>query len=149
MRTTISVLEAADRDVEAILSLEDASGAASSVSLTRGLALREALARGHWIAIAVEGDATASEMRADTRLAGWIWFSLELGRDGQYAGQIVRLAANDPAAAAGLFDYARDVLGRRGAAVVRTTLDAGDEWGFGVFEALGFTRSSVSMEIEL
>jgi ribosomal protein S18 acetylase RimI-like enzyme len=124
----------------AIADIERASDSSTAVSLTQGAALQEALDRGHWVIVALEGEWAA----------GWIWFSVELGRSGEYVGQVFRVGVAGGSRRKGvgsaLVAHARKVFQERDVDRVRLTVPAGDAAAIAFFEALGFEGNSLTME---
>ena len=140
---TFSVAEATAEHFHAIVEIERATGEGSVVALTEGAALQQALDRGHWLAVALDGEA----------VSGWIWFSIELGRSGEYVGQIFRVAVPQDARRAGvgtaLIDHANMVFAERVVASVRITVSSGDEGARLFFEAAGYAPEALTMERRL
>ncbi len=78
----LTFVDATREHFDAIVRIERAAGGPSLVALTDGLALDEALERGHHVTVALDGDT----------VAGWIWFSVDGGRGGEEIGQLFRVA---------------------------------------------------------
>ena len=76
------IVEAAPEHFAAIVRIERAAGGSSLVALTAELALEEALQRGHYVSVALDGDT----------VAGWIWFSVDGSRGGEEVGHLFRVA---------------------------------------------------------
>ena len=141
--STVSIAEATSEHFGAIVEIERACGKGSVVALTNGAALQQALDRGHWLAVALDGEA----------VRGWIWFSIELGRGGEYVGQIFRLAVAPDVHRAGvgtaLMEHANMVFAQRAVASVRITVSSGDEGARLFFEAAGYAPEALTMERRL
>jgi ribosomal protein S18 acetylase RimI-like enzyme len=140
---TARITEATPEHAAAILRIEEASGGGSLVALTRGLALEEALARGHDVYVALDGGA----------VLGWIWFSTDMGRGAEAVGQVFRVGVDAAHRRAGigtmLMAHACGVLAGRGVRTVRLSLDAADDNARAFFAAQGFTVETLSMERRL
>jgi ribosomal protein S18 acetylase RimI-like enzyme len=141
--STVSIAEATSEHFRAIVEIERACGKGSVVALTNGAALQQALDRGHWVAVALDAAA----------VRGWIWFSIELGRSGEYVGQIFRVAVPQDARRAGvgtaLMRHADLVFAERSVASVRITVPFEDEAARMFFEAVGLRPEALTMERRL
>jgi GNAT superfamily N-acetyltransferase len=140
---TITIVEAGAEHFADIAEIERASGRTSPVTLTNGLSLQESLDRGHWVAVAVGENGTR----------GWIWFTVELDRGGEYTGVVMRIGVTSAMRRGGvgrqLMDYADSVFHERGVVRVRATVDgdSGDAEAF--FGAVGFSIAAVMLERQL
>lgn len=136
----VSIIEATPEHFEAIALIERASGSNSAVALAGAGALEQAIERGHWVAVAVDGE----------RVLGWIWFSMEIDRGGETTGTVFRIAVAEEARRAGvasaLLEHARAVFASREAARIRVTMDAGDDVARAFFEAAGFAAGAMTMD---
>lgn len=136
----LSFVVATQEHFDAIVEIERGAGVSSVVALTGGRALQEALDRGHWVIVALDGGS----------VAGWIWFSVELDRGGEYTGHIFRIGvaptARRTGVATALFVHARSVFAERHATRIRANLDAADADAQAFLEAVGFTPASLTME---
>lgn len=136
----ITIIDATPEHFDGIVLIERAAGSGSAVALAGAAALEQAMERGHWVAVAVDGDV----------LAGWIWFSMEIDRGGETTGTVFRIAVAEEAQRAGvataLLERARAVFASREAARIRVTMDAGDEGARAFFEAAGFAAGTLTME---
>jgi ribosomal protein S18 acetylase RimI-like enzyme len=135
----IVVVDAEEAHFEGIVRIE--RGDRSSVIGRAGPALlQEALARGHWVVVALDGG----------EVAGWAWFSVELGRTGEYVGQLFRVAVAEEARRSGvgrrLAGHALGVFGERAVTRVRGTVPAGDAPARAFLESLGFAADALTME---
>ncbi len=140
---TILIVEATAEHFEAIVAIEGASGDGSVVLLTNGAALQQALDRGHWLAVALDNGA----------VVGWVWFSIELGRAGEYVGQVFRIAIAQDARRGGvgtaLLEHANAVFAERDVASIRITLSHDDDGARAFFEAAGLRPDTLTMERRL
>ena len=136
----LSFAVATQEHFDAIVQIERRAGGGSVVALTGGRALQEALDRGHWVIVALDGGS----------VVGWAWFSVELDRGGEYTGQIFRIGVEAAARRAGvataLLEHARTVFAGREVVRVRAVLDGADAEAQAFFEAAGFAQASVTME---
>lgn len=139
----LTIAPATAAHVEAILAIERAAGGASVVALTHGHAVREAMARGHDLIVALEG----------ATVAGWAWFALDEGRGGEACGQLYRIAvaphARRGGAGAALVAHARATLRARGCARMRATISAADGDALAFFRAAGFADDAIVVEAAL
>ena len=75
---------------------------------------------------------------------------VELGRGGEYVGQIFRVAVAPDARRAGvghaLIGHADRIFAERDAASVRITVPAGDEGARNFFGSIGFVPQALTME---
>jgi ribosomal protein S18 acetylase RimI-like enzyme len=140
---TVSITEATAEHFRAIVEIERAASEGSVVALTNGASLQQALDRGHWLGVALDADT----------VRGWIWFSIELGRSGEYVGQIFRVAVAQHARRAGvgtaLIDHANRIFTERSVASVRITVPSEDEGARMFFEAAGLRPQALTMERRL
>ena len=138
----VTIADAIPAHFAAVIAIEREAGGQSLVALTEGHALQEALNRGHWLAVALEGDA----------VVGWIWFTVEL-TGGENVGRIFRVAVSRERHRRGvgraLVEHARDVLRERHCTRVRLTIDGGDEGARAFFAATGFALDAIAMESPL
>lgn len=132
--------DATSEHVAAIVAIERASAENPLVVLTDGLALDEAMRRGHYLTVAIE----------DGAVAGWIWYSVDMGRGGEEAGQLFRVAVAPGRARNGvgraLVEHAQATLGQRQCGRMRVTLAAGDEAARIFFGKLGYAVAAITME---
>lgn len=140
---SLTIAPAGEAHLAAIIVIERDAGGASVVALTHGHALREAMARGHDVIVAIEGDS----------VAGWAWFSLDDGRGGDLIGQLYRVAVTANARRGGtggaLLAYARASLRERGCTRIRATISAGDDGAVAFFRAAGFADDAIIVEATL
>jgi ribosomal protein S18 acetylase RimI-like enzyme len=137
---TLTLADATPAHFAAIVAIEREGGPGSVVALTEGLALQEALERGHDLVVALDGDA----------VAGWIWFSLDAGRGGETVGQIFRIAFASGQRRHGvgraLAAHAQAELADCGCTRIRATF-AGDDDGARLFLAsAGYAVDAITME---
>ena len=136
----LTLTDATPSHFAAIVAIERELGSGSVVALTEGLALDEAVHRGHYLTVAL----------SDDDVAGWIWFHVEIGRDGEEVGHVFRLSVARANRRCGvgrtLVEYARETLKQRGCTKMRTTVDGADEAARAFFEQTGFTIDAVVME---
>lgn len=139
MSSRLSFTDATPELFPQIVALEEEAAGASLVTLTAGHALHEAHERGHSMLVAIDDD----------HVVGWIWFSVELGRGGEYVGRIVRLAVRaahvESGVGRGLVERAHASLAEQGCASVRVTLDAADGETRAVLESAGYAIDSMTM----
>lgn len=139
-RARITLVEATQEHIDAIVGVEREAAGSSLVALTHGHAVREALDRGHYVTVAID----------EGEVAGWIWYGTDLGRGAEEVGQIFRVAVAARHAGRGvgrtLLEHAQATLAARGIMRVRITVDAGDEGARAFFERLGYSVDAVSME---
>jgi ribosomal protein S18 acetylase RimI-like enzyme len=135
----IAFVDATPAHFEAIVRIERAAGGSSIVVLTEGLALAEAVERGHYVSVALE----------DGSVAGWIWFSVDAGR-GELIGLVYRVAVAPGRARSGigraLVEHAQQVLAERGATRVRAVVPGGDDATRAFFAGLGYQVDALTME---
>jgi ribosomal protein S18 acetylase RimI-like enzyme len=138
--TSLRLIDATPAHFDAIVRIERACGGGSVVALTEGLALQEALERGHDLVVAT----------GDGDVLGWAWFASELARGGEQVGTIFRVAVADDARRSGiggaLVAHARAMLTDRGCARLRATLAADDEAGRALLASAGFAVDAITME---
>lgn len=136
----IALVEATQEHVDAIVQIEREAGGRSLVALTHGHAVVEALQRGHHVTVAV----------AVGEVAGWIWYTTNLGRGAEEVGQILRVAVaqghiHDGVGRA-LMEHAQATLASRAITRVRITVDGEDEESRAFFARLGYAVDAVTME---
>lgn len=139
----LAIVPAAAAHVDAIVAIERDTGGASVVALTHGHAVREAIARGHDVIIALDGET----------VAGWAWFTLEAGRGGDPVGQLYRVAvatgARRGGTGAALVSHVRATLRARGCTLLRATIGAADPGALAFFRASGFAEDAIIVEAPL
>ena len=112
----------------------------SIVTLTAGLAIEEAVRRGHYVIVALDA----------AEVAGWVWFSVDSARGGEEIAQMFRVAVAPELKRSGvgraLVEHAQSVLAARDCTRVRVTLPAGDEVSRAFLVSLGYTVDAVTME---
>lgn len=135
-----TVVAAGPAHVAAIVAIERGLPGRSIVALTHGLAVEEALTRGHGVAVAIEGDT----------VAGWVWWTVEDARGGERTGQLSRVAIAPAHRLRGhgrtLVAHALAAMRADGARSVRLAIDADDANARAFFEHLGFAPAAVTME---
>lgn len=139
----LTFVDAKPEYFDAIVRLDRMAGGSSLVALTEGQALAEALRRGHYVIVALDGDA----------VAGWIWFSVDNSRGGEEIGQLFRVAVAPERAHSGvgraLVEHAQATLAARACTRVRATLTGGDEATRAFLASIGYTVDAVIMERSL
>jgi ribosomal protein S18 acetylase RimI-like enzyme len=139
-RNALTFAHATREHFAAIVRIERAAGGSSLVALTEGLALDEALQRGHYVTVALAGDA----------VAGWSWFSVDGSRGGEEIGQLFRVAVAPEHARSGigraLVEHAQATLAARGCTRMRATLSGDDEATRAFLAAIGYEVDAVTME---
>ena len=139
-RPALTFIDATPEHFDAIVRLEREAGGSSLVVLTEGLALDEALRRGHDVVVAM----------ADGVIAGWIWFSVDNARGGEDVGQVLRVAVarvrlrNGVGSA--LVEHAHAILAGRRCTRVRFTLPGDDGATRAFLTKLGYAVDAVIME---
>ena len=134
-------LDSADAShTAAIVAIERAIPGTSIIALTNGLAVEEALARGHDVFVALDDDT----------VVGWVWCSIEVGRGGAAIGQLSRIAVASAHRRRGvgraLVEHADARLRERGATALRLSVDATAPAAIAFFESLGYAPSIITME---
>lgn len=139
----IAIVPATAEHVDAIIAIERNSGDASVVALTHGHAVREAMARGHDVIVALDG----------AEVTGWAWFTAEDARGGDTVGQLYRVAVASGARRDGigtaLLARVRAALRDRGCARVRATIGATDGDALTFMRAAGFADDAIVVEAAL
>ena len=139
-RPALTFIDATPRHFDAIVRLEREAGGSSLVVLTEGLALDEALRRGHDVVVAM----------ADGVIAGWIWFSVDNARGGEDVGQVFRVAVAREHLRNGvgraLVERAQTILARRQCTRIRFTLPGDDGATRAFLAELGYSVDAVIME---
>ena len=139
----LAIVPADAAHIDAIVAIERDAGSASVVALTHGHAVREAIARGHDVIVALDGNAAA----------GWAWYAVEDGRDGEPVGQLYRVAvaasSRRAGVAAALVAHAGDALRARGCRRLRATVGAADGDALPFFRAAGFADDAIIVEATL
>lgn len=138
--SALTFVDAKPEYFDAIVRLERAAGGSSLVALTEGQALDEALGRGHYLTVALDGDA----------VAGWIWFSVDNSRGGEEIGQLFRVAVAPERAHSGvgraLVEHAQATLAARACTRIRATLTGDDEATRAFLSSMGYGVDAVIME---
>jgi len=136
----IALVEATPEHIDAIVQIEREAGGRSLVALTHGHAVVEALERGHQVTVALAGG----------EVAGWIWYSTDLGRGAEEVGQILRVAVAQGHVRSGvgraLVEHAQATLAGRAITRVRITVDGDDAESRAFFARLGYAVDAVMME---
>ncbi|MBI5285005.1 MAG: GNAT family N-acetyltransferase [Chloroflexi bacterium] len=136
----LTFIDGTPEHFEAIIGMEREVGGSSLVVLTEGLALDEALRRGHYNINAL----------ADGEVAGWIWFSVDGARGGEDVGQVFRVAVARAHLRTGvggaLVEHAHAILARRQCTRVRFTLPGDDGATRAFLAELGYAVDAVIME---
>ena len=136
----LTFVDATREHFDAIVRIERAAGGSSLVALTEGQALDEALRRGHYVTVALDGDT----------VAGWIWFSVDGGRGGEEIGQLFRVAVAPERARSGvgraLVEHAQAALAARACTRMRVTLSGHDEATRAFLASIGYEVDAVIME---
>jgi len=132
--------DAAPHHLDAILCIERDVGPNSVIALTAGRALEEALARGHYVIVALDsGD-----------VAGWAWFSVDGSRGGEDVAQLYRVAVAQSRRRTGigraLVEHAQTLLAERNCTRVRAAIAADDDATRAFLGALGYAVDVVTME---
>jgi len=139
-RPALTFIDATPQHFDAIVLLEREAGGGSLVVLTEGLALDEALRRGHDVVIAM----------ADGDVAGWIWFSVDNARGGEDIGQVFRVAVARAHLRKGvgsaLVEHAHAILAQRQCTRIRFTLPGDDGATRAFLAELGYAVDAVIME---
>ena len=137
---TLTFADATAEHFAAIVRIERAAGGSSLVALTEGQALDEALRRGHYVSVALDGDA----------VAGWIWFSVDGSRGGEEIGQLFRVAVAPERARSGigraLVEHAQKTLAAGECTRMRATLTGDDVATRAFLASIGYTVDAVIME---
>ncbi len=136
----LTFVDAAPQHFDAIERIEREAGGSSLVALTAGLAIEEAVRRGHYVIVALDV--------AD--VAGWVWFSVDGARGGEEVAQMFRVAVAPERRRSGvgraLVEHAQAVLAARDCTRVRVTLPAGDEVSRAFLASLGYAVDALTME---
>jgi predicted N-acetyltransferase YhbS len=139
-RPSLTFADATSDHFDAITRLEREAGGSSIVALTEGLALDEALRRGHYVIVALDAG----------EVAGWIWFSVDGSRGGEEVGQVFRVAVAPGRKRGGvggsLVEHAQAVLTARRCTRVRFTLPGDDDETRAFLARLGYAVDAVTME---
>lgn len=139
-RTALTFADAAPRHFDAILRIERDAGPSSVIALTAGRALEEALARGHYLIVALDG----------RDVAGWAWFSIDGSRGGEEVAQLFRVAVAAERRRAGvgraLVEHAQSILAERNCTRMRAALAGDDDATRAFLGALGYAVDTVTME---
>lgn len=136
----VTFVDATPAHFAAIVRIERAAGGPSLVALTEGQALDEALQRGHYVSVALDGD----------DVAGWIWFSIDGSRGGEEIGQLYRVAVAPERVRTGigraLIEHAQATLAARNCTRVRATLTGDDAATRAFLAPIGYAVDAVIME---
>lgn len=139
-RPALTFIDATPQHFDAIVRMERESGGSSLVVLTEGLALDEALRRGHDVIIAL----------ADGDVAGWIWFTVDGARGGEDVGQVFRVAVAREhlrnGVGSALVEQAQTILAQRQCTRIRFTLPGDDGATRAFLAKLGYAVDAVIME---
>ena len=139
-RTGLTFANAAPRDFNAILQIERDAGPGSVIALTAGQALEEALARGHYVIVALDAG----------EVAGWAWFTVDGSRGGEDVAQLFRIAVTEDRRRTGvgraLVEHAQAILAERNCTRMRAALAADDDAARAFLAALGYAVDTVTME---
>jgi GNAT superfamily N-acetyltransferase len=139
-RPALTFSDAAPHHFDAILRIERDAGRSSVIALTAGQAIEEALARGHYVIVALDaGD-----------VAGWAWFSVDGSRGGEEVAQLFRVAVAADRRRTGigraLVEHAQSMLAERNCTRMRAVLADDDDATRAFLGALGYAVDSVTME---
>ncbi len=139
-RPALTFIDATPEHFDAIVRIEREAGGGSLVVLTDGLALDEALRRGHDVIVVL----------ADGDVAGWIWFTVDAARGGEDVGQVFRVAVARAhlrnGVGSALVKQAQTILARRQCTRVRFTLPGDDGATRAFLARLGYAVDAVIME---
>ena len=140
MSDALVFVDATPAHFAAIVRIERESGAGSLVVLTEGHALAEALERGHWLTVALDG----------SEVAGWIWYAIDGGRGGEEIGLVFRIAVAGARRRSGvgraLLAHAQAALAARECTRVRLTLAGDDDDTRAFLARLGYRVDALTME---
>jgi ribosomal protein S18 acetylase RimI-like enzyme len=136
----LQIVAAGPAHVSGIVEIERACPESSTVVLTAGEALREAMSRGHGVAVAIQAAA----------VLGWAWWHTEDDRAGETTGVILRVAVA-PASrrrgiGAALVAHAASALRDAGCARLRARVPGDDPGARAMLERAGFHIRAVEME---
>ena len=139
-RPALTFADAAPQHFDAILRIERDAGRSSVVALTAGRAIEEALARGHYVIVAMDADV----------VAGWAWFTVDGSRGGEDVAQLLRVAVAAERRRMGvgraLVEHAQSILAERNCSRMRAVLADDDAATRAFLGALGYSADSVTME---
>jgi len=139
-RLALTFADAAPHQFDAILRIERDAGPSSVIALTAGRALEEALARGHYVIVALDG----------SEVAGWAWFSVDGSRGGEEVAQLFRVAVAAERRRTGvgraLVEHAQSILAERNCTRMRAALAGDDDATRAFLGALGYGVDTVTME---
>lgn len=139
-RSALTFADAAPQHFDAILRIERDAGPGSVVALTAGQALDEALARGHYVIVALDAD----------EVAGWAWFTVDGSRGGEEVAQLFRVAVAADRRRTGvgraLIEHAQAILAERDCTRMRAALAGDDDVTRAFLAALGYGVDTVTME---
>ncbi len=139
-RPALRFVDASRQHFDAILRIERDAGPSSVIALTAGRALEEALARGHYVIVALDaGEA-----------AGWAWFTVDGSRGGEEVAQLFRVAVAADRRRSGvgraLVEHAHAILAARDCTRMRAALASDDDATRAFLGALGYAVEAVTME---
>lgn len=139
-RPALTFADAAPHHFDAILRIERDAGRSSVIALTAGQALEEAIARGHYVIVALDG----------THVAGWAWFTVDASRGGEEVAQLFRVTVATERQRTGvgraLVEHAQSLLAGRNCTRMRAVLAEDDHATRAFLRALGYAVDSVTME---
>jgi len=135
----VTLFNATPVHFDAIVRIERAIGGSSAVAIGGAATLEHAHERGHWLTVALDRD----------EVAGWAWFTIDIDRGGEYAGQLLRIAVDPSQQRRGigraLLDHVRATMRERECARISLTLDAADDAARAFFVANGLAVDSLAM----
>lgn len=140
-RLALTFADATPHHFDAILRIERDAGPGSVIALTAGRALEEAIGRGHYVIVALDGS---------DDVAGWAWFAVDASRGGEEVAQLFRIAVAPDRRRKGvgraLVEHAQSMLAERNCARMRAAVASDDDAARAFLSALGYIIDSLVME---